>query len=133
MCIIFNAWDRQALEMMHMAMKSFAKNSSKLNKFLHNEVNLLIQHIIVQDQDGQNDISRQAQECIKAHFATNFRENVNTYINNKIVVYGSQHAHNCTFNFCGFIGLKQNYLAHLLSTLDNLYHVSHLGRRRFYL
>ena len=30
------------------------KNSSKLNKFLHNEVNLLIQHIIVQDQDGQN-------------------------------------------------------------------------------
>ena len=31
-----------------------AKNSSKLNKFLHSEVNLLIQHIIVQDQDGQN-------------------------------------------------------------------------------
>jgi hypothetical protein len=25
-----------------------------LNKFLHSEVNLLIQHIIVQDQDGQN-------------------------------------------------------------------------------
>jgi len=31
-----------------------AKNSSKLSKFLHSEVNLLIQHIIVQDQDGQN-------------------------------------------------------------------------------
>ena len=29
-------------------------NSSKLNKFLHSEVNLLIQHIIVQDQDGHN-------------------------------------------------------------------------------
>ena len=26
----------------------------KLNKFLHSEVNQLIQHIIVQDQDGQN-------------------------------------------------------------------------------
>ena len=36
---------------MHMAS---AKNSSKLNKFLHSEVNLLIQHIIVQDQGGQN-------------------------------------------------------------------------------
>ena len=34
--------------------KTSAKNSSKLNKFLHSEVNLLIQHIIVQDQDGQN-------------------------------------------------------------------------------
>jgi hypothetical protein len=35
----------------------FSRNfsrSSKLNKFLHREVNLLIQHIIVQDQDGQN-------------------------------------------------------------------------------
>ena len=28
--------------------------SSKLNKFLHCEVNQIIQHIIVQDQDGQN-------------------------------------------------------------------------------
>ena len=34
--------------------KASAKNSSKLNKFLHSVVNLLIQHIIVQDQDGQN-------------------------------------------------------------------------------
>ena len=34
--------------------KACAKNSSKLNKFLHSEVNQLIQHIIVQDQDGQN-------------------------------------------------------------------------------
>ena len=34
-----------------------AKNSSKLNKFLHSEVNLLIQHIIVQDQDGKNNRS----------------------------------------------------------------------------
>ena len=34
--------------------KASAKNSSKLNKFLHSEVNQLIQHIIVQDQDGQN-------------------------------------------------------------------------------
>ena len=33
-----------------MACASF---SSKLNKFLHSEVNQLIQHIIVQDQDGQ--------------------------------------------------------------------------------
>ena len=46
--------DGQALKMMHMASKSFCKNSSKTNKFLHSEVNLLIQHIIVQDQDGQN-------------------------------------------------------------------------------
>ena len=28
-----------------------AKNSSKLNKFLHSEVNLLIERIIVKDQD----------------------------------------------------------------------------------
>ena len=34
--------------------KASAKNSSKLNKFLHSEVNLLIQHIIMQDQDGEN-------------------------------------------------------------------------------
>ena len=34
--------------------KTSAKNSIKLNKFLHSEVNLLIQHIIAQDQDGQN-------------------------------------------------------------------------------
>ena len=34
--------------------KLLLKNSSKFNKFLHSEVNLLIQHIIVQDQDGQN-------------------------------------------------------------------------------
>ena len=33
---------------------NFAKNSSELTKFLHIEVNQLIQHIIVQDQDGQN-------------------------------------------------------------------------------
>ena len=31
-----------------------SKSSSKLNKFLHCEVSILIQHIIVQDQDGQN-------------------------------------------------------------------------------
>jgi len=30
-----------------------AKNSSKFNKFLHSELNQII-HIIVQDQDGQN-------------------------------------------------------------------------------
>jgi hypothetical protein len=45
---------RQALKMMHMAPKTSAKNSSKLNKFLHSEVNQLIQHIIVQHHDGQN-------------------------------------------------------------------------------
>ena len=45
--------DRQALKMMHMASKSFCKKL-KLNNFLRSEVNLLIQHIIVQDQDGQN-------------------------------------------------------------------------------
>jgi hypothetical protein len=33
---------------------SSAKNSSNLNKFLNSEVNILIQRIIVQDQDGQN-------------------------------------------------------------------------------
>ena len=32
--------------------KAYSKNSSKLNKFLHSEVNQLIQHII----DGQNNI-----------------------------------------------------------------------------
>ena len=36
--------------------KASAKNSIKLNKFLHSEVNLLIQHIIVQDQDRLNNI-----------------------------------------------------------------------------
>ena len=36
--------------------KASAKNSSKLNKFLHSEVHLLIQHIIVQDQDGQTNM-----------------------------------------------------------------------------
>ena len=36
--------------------KLLLKNSTKSNKFLHSEVNLLIQHIIVQDQDGQNNI-----------------------------------------------------------------------------
>ena len=34
------------------------KNSSNLNKFLHSEVNQLIQHIIVQDLDGQNNVVR---------------------------------------------------------------------------
>ena len=34
--------------------KASAKNSSKLSKFLQSEVNLSIQHIMVQDQDGQN-------------------------------------------------------------------------------
>ena len=34
--------------------KASAKNSSKLNKFLHSEVNQSIQHIIVRDQDVQN-------------------------------------------------------------------------------
>ena len=29
-------------------------NSCKLEKFLHSEVNVLIKHIIVQDEDGQN-------------------------------------------------------------------------------
>jgi len=29
-------------------------DASKLNEFFHSEVNLLIQHITVQDQDGQN-------------------------------------------------------------------------------
>ena len=37
--------------------KASDKKSSKLNKFLHSEVNLLIQNIIVQDQDGQNNNS----------------------------------------------------------------------------
>ena len=37
--------------------KASAKNSGKLNKFLHSEMNLLIQHIIVQDPDGQNNNS----------------------------------------------------------------------------
>ena len=46
--------DHQALKMMHKHRKASTKNSSKLNKFLHSEVNQLIQHIIVQDQDGQN-------------------------------------------------------------------------------
>ena len=52
MCIIFNALsienDAHGIE------KLLLKNSSKLNKFLHSEVNLLIQHIIAQDQNGQN-------------------------------------------------------------------------------
>ena len=34
--------------------KASDRNSSKLNKFLHSEVNLLIQHIIAQNQDWQN-------------------------------------------------------------------------------
>ena len=46
MCVIFNAWWSW--------WNASAKSSSKLNKFLHCEANQLIQHIIVQDQDGQN-------------------------------------------------------------------------------
>ena len=38
----------------HAHRKASVKNSSKLNKFLQSEVNLLIQRIIVQDQDGPN-------------------------------------------------------------------------------
>ena len=41
-------------ELVQLEFLASAKNSSKLNKFLHSEVNLLIQYIIVQDQDGQN-------------------------------------------------------------------------------
>jgi len=37
--------------------KASAKISSKMKKFLHSEMNQLIQHITVQDQDGQNNIS----------------------------------------------------------------------------
>ena len=44
----------------HGIKKLLLKNSSKLNKFLHSEVNQLIQHIIAQDQDGQNNIYEQA-------------------------------------------------------------------------
>ena len=36
----------------HFHRKASAKNSSKLNKFLHSEVNILIHHIIVQDQNN---------------------------------------------------------------------------------
>ena len=43
--------------------KTSANNSSKLYKFLHSEVNLLIQHIIVQDQDGQHNIYRYFCSC----------------------------------------------------------------------
>ena len=43
-----------SFSMLDMASKASFKNSSKLNKFLHSEVNLLTQHIMVQDQDGQN-------------------------------------------------------------------------------
>ena len=44
--------------------KLLIKNSSKLNKFLHSEVNLLIQHIIVEDQDGQNNIMQIAGQVV---------------------------------------------------------------------
>ena len=44
----------QCLENYAHGIEKLLQNSSKLNKFLHSEVNLLIQHIIVQDQDGQN-------------------------------------------------------------------------------
>ena len=30
------------------------ESSNEVNRFLHSEVNLLIQHFIVRDQDGQN-------------------------------------------------------------------------------
>ena len=65
MCIIFNAWrsrwNSSTGTVKHWKWctwhrKASAKNSSKLNKYLHSEVNLLIQHIIVQDQDGQNNM-----------------------------------------------------------------------------
>ena len=45
MCIIFNAWP----SIIENYRKSSAENSSKLNKFLHSEVNLLIQDIIPND------------------------------------------------------------------------------------
>ena len=43
--------------------KAFAKNSSKLNNFLHSEVIQLIRHIIIQDQDGQNNNILATQFC----------------------------------------------------------------------
>ena len=46
--------ESQALKMSTWYRKASAKNSSTLNKFLHNEVNLLIQQIIVKGQDEQN-------------------------------------------------------------------------------
>ena len=39
--------------------KASAKISSELNKFLHSEANLLIQHIITHDQEGQNSNNQQ--------------------------------------------------------------------------
>ena len=58
MCIIFNAWRSTGTikpwKWCTWHRKASAKNSSKLNKFLHREVNQLIQRIIAQDQDGQN-------------------------------------------------------------------------------
>ena len=48
--------------------KASAKNSSKLNKFLHSEVNLLIQHIIVRDQDGHNNMFLNLFQDFKLNF-----------------------------------------------------------------
>ena len=53
-CASFSMLDGPGGTVKHWKWKASTKNSSKLNKFLHSEVNLLIQHIIVQDQDGQN-------------------------------------------------------------------------------
>ena len=49
----FLHWDSQALKMMHMASKKLLLKTQVSEKFFHSEVNLLIQYIIVQDQDGQ--------------------------------------------------------------------------------
>ena len=51
---LFNSLDFSVEALRCASFSGSAKNSNKSNKFLHNEGNLLIQHIIVQDQDGQN-------------------------------------------------------------------------------
>ena len=57
-----------------------AKNSV-LNKFLHSEVHLLIQHIIVQDRDGQNIIINTRNWVDSAQSRSDWKVGVNAALN----------------------------------------------------
>ena len=59
--------------------KLLLKNSSKLNKFLHSEVNILIQHVIVQDQEEQNNIT---------HLPQTFRLTLEFILSNEGIKFG---------------------------------------------
>ena len=89
--------------------KASAKNSSKLSKFLHSEVNLLIQHIIVQDQDGQNNdkYKRTNNVYIYNNHCTCFLVDMRTHRYNSESVYRSRQETINVFYFFEVICIKE--------------------------